>query len=33
MINDNQYTVISGSQMKLDKMISSNTELISESLY
>ncbi|PKH07269.1 hypothetical protein [Moritella sp. Urea-trap-13] len=33
MINQNQYTVISGSKIKLDKMLSSNTELISESLY
>lgn len=33
MINHNQYTVISGSKIKLDKMLSSNTELISESLY
>lgn len=33
MINDNQYTVISGSKIKLDKLLSSNTELISESLY
>ena len=33
MINKNQYTVISGSKIKLDKMLSSNTKLISESLY
>jgi len=33
IINKNQYTVISGSKIKLDKMLSSNTELISESLY
>ncbi len=33
MINENQYTVISGSKTKLDKILSSNTELISESLY
>ncbi|WP_392340840.1 hypothetical protein [Moritella marina] len=33
VINDNQYTVISGSKVKLDKVLSSNTELISESLY
>ncbi|MFT5808828.1 MAG: hypothetical protein ACI9LG_003154 [Moritella dasanensis] len=33
MINENQYTVILGSKTKLDKILSSNTELISESLY
>ena len=33
IINQNQYTVISGSKIKLDKMLSSNTKLISESLY
>lgn len=33
MINQNQYTVISGSNIKLAKMLSSKTSLISESLY
>jgi len=33
IINQNQYTVISGSKIKLDKILSSNTKLISESLY
>ncbi|CAM2813083.1 hypothetical protein [Moritella viscosa] len=33
MINKNQYTVISGSKVKLDKILSSDTELINESLY
>jgi hypothetical protein len=32
-INSNQYTVISGSKTKLEKMLSSNTEMTSESLY
>ncbi|WP_249185379.1 hypothetical protein [Moritella sp. 5] len=33
IINQNQYTVILGSKVKLDKILSSDTELISESLY
>jgi hypothetical protein len=33
IINSNQYTVISGSKSELEKMISSNTEMTSESLY